>query len=193
MKQQGVYVAFKMIDVKTLKSWLDTEMAVLVDVREAVERAEASIPGSLFVPLGNLKRQNLPDLAGKKLVMHCRGGGRGGRACEKLLAEDENLEIYNLEGGITAWGEAGFAVESSAKKILPLGRQVQVTIGGMLLLFCALGYLIAPIFFLLTAVIGLGLVFAGITGFCGLAILLAKMPWNRSGASKSFCQIKPSK
>lgn len=184
-------MSLKVVDVNTLKTWLDKGEAILIDVREAVERADAAIPGSVFMPLANVSRQNLPELSEKKLVVHCHRGGRGGKACEKLLAEDENLEIYNLEGGITAWKEAGFAVESAGKKILPLERQVQLAIGGMLILFCVLGYLIAPIFFLLTGFIGLGLVFAGLTGFCGLAILMAKMPWNSSSETKSFCQIKP--
>lgn len=101
----------KNIDTKTLKEWMEKGEAFVVGVREPEEYKEASIPGALLIPLANLSRQSLPHIFGKKLVMHCRFGKRGSKACEKLLAEDPNLEIYNLEGGISAWIQAGYKVK----------------------------------------------------------------------------------
>jgi hypothetical protein len=131
------------------------------------------------LPLGSVSKSALPPCAGKKLVIHCRKGGRGGSACEKLLTEDPNLDIYNLEGGIEAWNTAGLAVVSSGKAFLPLDRQVQLTIGLILITGSVLGALFSPAWFLLTGLIGAGLTMAGLTGFCGLAMLMAKMPWNQ--------------
>jgi rhodanese-related sulfurtransferase len=160
----------------------------LVDVRTSAEHAAENIPGAKFIPLGELCKQVLPDIAGKKLVVHCQAGKRGGAACEKLLAEDPNLEIYNLEGGISAWVKAGHATHVSGKFFLPLDRQVQLTIGLGVLLGVVLGYSVNTGFFLLSAFFGLGLTFAGLTGTCGLALLMAKMPWNRAApVPNHFC------
>ena len=119
----------KTIDAKLLKTWLDNGEAVLIDVREPVENQAEAIAGSLLMPLSSVCKEKLPDYSGKKLVIHCKKGGRGGSACEKLLAEDPNLDIYNLEGGISAWGEAGYPITTYRKTLLPLDRQVQLAIG----------------------------------------------------------------
>jgi rhodanese-related sulfurtransferase len=172
-------MALKTIDAKTLKSWLDNNEAVLVDVREPAEHAAENIKGATLLPLGNVSKSALPPCAGKKLVIHCRKGGRGGSACQKLLAEDPSLDIYNLEGGIEAWNAAGLTVASSGKAFMPLDRQVQLTIGLLLIIGSTLGYFLTPAFLLLTCLIGVGLTVAGATGFCGLALVMAKMPWNQ--------------
>lgn len=172
-------MTLKSIDVKTLKTWLDNNEAVLVDVREPAEHSAENITGATLLPLGSISKSALPQCAGKKLVIHCRKGGRGGSACQKLLAEDPTLDIYNLEGGIEAWNAAGLTVTSSGKAFMPLDRQVQLTIGLLLITSSALGILFSPVWFLLTGLIGVGLAVAGLTGFCGLALAMAKMPWNQ--------------
>ncbi len=175
-------MTLKTIDTNTLKQWLANSDAVLVDVREPAEHNAENIQGAILLPLGSVSKSTLPDCAGKKLVIHCAKGGRGNSACEKLLSEDPTLDIYNLEGGIAAWRAAGLTVIGSGKTFLPLDRQVQLTIGLLLISGSVLGYLFTPAFFLLTGVIGLGLTIAGATGFCGLARIIARMPWNQRTA-----------
>lgn len=170
---------FKTIDSKTLKNWLEKGEAVLVDVREPAEHAASNIDGAVLLPLGKINKTSLPLCAGKKLVIHCQKGRRGEMACKKLISENPNLDVYNLEGGIEAWSTNGFAVISSGKVFLPLDRQVQLTVGVCVLIGSLMGYFISPKFFLLTGFFGAGLTFAGLTGFCGLALLIAKMPWNK--------------
>lgn len=104
----------KTVDAKTLKQWLDKGEAVLVDVREPEEYASENIPDATLVPLAGVCKSALPAASGKKLVIHCKAGKRGGTACEKLLAEDPNLEVYNLEGGISAWAQAGLPVKAGS-------------------------------------------------------------------------------
>lgn len=180
-------MTLKTIDAKTLKTWLDSNEAILVDVREPAEHAAENIKGATLLPLGNVSKSTLPPCAGKKLVIHCRKGGRGGSACEKLLAEDPSLDIYNLEGGIEAWNAAGLTVASSGKAFLPLDRQVQLTIGLLLIAGSVLGAMFSPAWFLMTGLIGAGLTVAGLTGFCGLALVMAKMPWNQAKTT-SYCK-----
>lgn len=168
------------IDALTLKSWLEKGEAVLVDVREPDEFARGHIPRATSVPLAQVK-EAIPALASTpqtKLVFQCQKGGRSGQAC--TLA-GERL-VYNLEGGISAWEAAGLPIESSVSSRatrLPLMHQVQIAVGALILLSVALGFSGIPAGFMLAGFFGAGLLFAGISGWCGMALLLAKMPWNR--------------
>jgi len=170
----------KTVDAATLKRWIEAGEAVVVDVREPGEHAAENIEGAHLVPLGGLTKAAIPSCEGKKLVVHCGLGKRGGKACEKLLAEDPHLDIYNLEGGLSAWKAAGYPIMHSGKFFLPLDRQVQLTIGILLIMGSLLGYFWSPAWFLLTGMIGLGLSAAALTGVCGLTMLMAKMPWNQN-------------
>jgi rhodanese-related sulfurtransferase len=165
------------IDVKTAKQWLDNDEAILIDVREPAEHAFQKIEGAKLHPVGSICCSGIPQ-TDKKILIHCQKGMRGSNACQKLIEENEALEVYNIEGGIEAWQRAGFPVESSGKKMLPLDRQVQLTIGLSVLTFGLLGYFVNPAFALGAAFFGAGLTNAGLTGWCGLAKLMAKMPWN---------------
>jgi rhodanese-related sulfurtransferase len=183
------------IDAKTLKSWIDSGDAMVVDVREPAEFASQKIEGATLLPLGKCCKATLPDTHGKKLVIHCRSGGRGASACQKLLQEDPSLEIYHLKGGISAWESSGETVACSGKNTLPLDRQVQLVVGLSVLTGSVLGYYVNPAFFMLSGFFGAGLTFAGATGFCGLALVLAKMPWNQcekdSASAKTICMTRP--
>lgn len=168
----------KHIDANTAKQWLDNNEAILIDVREPAEHAWQKITGAQLHPLGSICYSNIPQ-TDKKILIHCQKGMRGSNACQKLIAENDALEVYNIEGGIEAWQQAGLPVESSGKKVLPLDRQVQLTIGLSVLTFGLLGYFVNPAFALGAAFFGAGLANAGLTGWCGLAKLMAKMPWNQ--------------
>lgn len=183
-------MTIKTVDAATLKDWMDSGEAVVVDVREPAEHTAEKIQGATLVPLGTVTKSSIPRCEGKKLVIHCRSGKRGSSACEKLLAEDPSLEVYNLEGGISAWSAAGHTVTTSGKFFLPLDRQVQLAIGLMLITASVLGAIFSPVWFLLTGFIGIGLTAAGLTGFCGLALVMAKMPWNQNVAGATSCSVR---
>ncbi|MGB9151642.1 MAG: rhodanese-like domain-containing protein, partial [Alphaproteobacteria bacterium] len=124
----------KNIPASQLKEWLDSDQAILVDVREPAEYKAEHIPGAVLIPLSDVTQSKLPAHAGKKLVFHCRSGKRGGLACEKILGLGAEPDVYNLDGGIMAWSHAGYNVETSGRFFLPLDRQVQLTIGLCVLL-----------------------------------------------------------
>ena len=96
------------IDCATLKKWLKNDEAVLIDVRELAEYQESKIDQAHLIPLGEISINSLPDFKNKKLVLHCRSGKRSLTAGAKLLEENPNLEIFNLEGGIIAWNNCTF-------------------------------------------------------------------------------------
>jgi rhodanese-related sulfurtransferase len=94
--------------------------------------------------------------------------------------------VINVEGGTRAWDQAGLPVVRG-KKTISLERQVRIAAGSLVLLGAALGYFINPLFIGLSAFVGAGLIFAGVTDTCGMGMMLAKMPWNqvRDSASTS--------
>jgi rhodanese-related sulfurtransferase len=169
-------MAVPTIDPQTLRQWQAEGSAILVDVREPAEHRASRIPTARLAPLSRLRCADLP--ASGRLVLHCQKGGRGNSACEKLLKENPKLEVYNLAGGIEAWIGAGLPVEHG-KRALPLDRQVQLTIGLLLLATPVLATSVNPAFVWLAGALGLGLTIAGFTGFCGLAQVMGRMPWNR--------------
>ena len=92
-------------------------------------------------------------------------------------------DAYYLEGGLDAWKRAGLPVHANKKTPLELMRQVQITAGSLVLVGVLLGAFVHPAFFALSGAIGAGLVFAGASGWCGLAQVLRLAPWNRPALS----------
>lgn len=157
--------------------------ALLVDVRGADEHARARIPGALNLPLDQLDEAALAAHAGKPVLFHCRSGMRTAGNAPKLAACAGNMQAFIVEGGLDAWRKAGLPVEEDRSQPLELSRQVQIAAGAMVLLGVLLGAFVAPAFYGLAGFVGAGLVFAGVTGTCGLARLLRVMPWNRVAAA----------
>lgn len=157
--------------------------AVLVDIRSTDEHAREAIPGARHLPLETLGAAGMPMGADTVVIYHCRSGNRtrmnGGR-----LAAATSGEACILEGGLDAWKKAGLPVQADASQPLELSRQVQIAAGSFILLGVILGATVAPGFYALSGFVGAGLVFAGVSGFCGLARVLVRMPWNRRAMSQ---------
>ena len=154
------------------------EGATLIDIRGADEHARSRIPGARNVPLGSeLQLGDAPAV-----IFHCRSGMRTAGACDRLAARVTG-EAFVLDGGLNAWEKAGLPVETDADAPLEIMRQVQIAAGSLVLIGVLLGFLVAPAWFGLSAFVGAGLTFAGVTGFCGMARLLMLMPWNRVKAA----------
>lgn len=157
--------------------------AVLIDIREADEQARERIPGARHHALSRID-QGTPIQAGDDVVIfHCRSGARTKGNAARLAAVAPNCETYVLDGGIDAWKKAGLPVALDRSQPIDLMRQVQIGAGSLVLLGVVLGALVAPGFYALSAFVGAGLTFAGITGFCGMARLLSLLPWNRRAAA----------
>lgn len=156
--------------------------AILVDVREADEHARERIPGARNLPLSRLEEAELAVQGGRPVLFHCRSGARTQGNAVRLAAKAGLCEAYVVEGGLEAWKRAGLPVAEDRRQPLELMRQVQIAAGAMVVLGVLLGALVAPGFYALAGVVGAGLVFAGVTGTCGLARLLRLMPWNRAPA-----------
>jgi rhodanese-related sulfurtransferase len=170
--------AFSLIEPHELHQRMQKGDIVLIDIREPSEYAREHITGARLVPLGAIDSHDFDAERGKAVVFTCRSGNRTAMHATRLLAKGFR-EAYVLAGGIDGWKKAGLPVHFNPKAPLDLQRQVQIAAGSLALLGAVLAWLVSPWFILLSGFVGAGLMMAGITGFCGLARLLAVMPWNR--------------
>lgn len=174
----------EIIQPAELKSLLPSGCC-LIDVREPIEHAEEHIVGAKLIPLGQLDQRSQEIDRNAPVVVMCRSGKRGGEAMKRLQAMGIT-NVRNLKGGILAWKGDGHPVGKTRGSAMPLMQQVQLTIGLGVLTGAILAFTVHPNWVFLCAFFGAGLTMAGSTGWCGLAILMSKMPWNRV-AGQSCC------
>ncbi len=158
---------------------LDENRAILIDVRETDEHAREHILGARLAPLSAIDAHDFDRDHGKIAIFHCRSGMRTQANAAKLLARGFARAFY-LDGGLEGWKAAGLPAHNNARVPLEIMRQVQIAAGALILLGVSLGTLANPAFYALSGFIGAGLLFAGATGWCGMAMALKAMPWNRT-------------
>jgi len=167
------------IDANTLKSWLADESVVLIDIREQDEYARENIPESRLVSLSKFGNHDFDqDHLDKRVVFHCASGNRTAMAAIELLNTGFS-EVYILKNGIAGWKAAGLITRINKKVPICIMRQVQIIVGASMLLGIVLGLLVSPWFFGLSAMMGGGILFAGISGACTMANVLTRLPYNR--------------
>ncbi len=152
--------------------------AVLIDIRDKDEHLREGIPGARHHALSRIDAETPVRPGDDIVVFHCRSGARTTGNAARLAAAAETCEAYILEGGLDAWKRAGLPIRFDRKQPIEIMRQVQIAAGSFVLLGVVLGALLNPAFYLLSGFVGAGLVFAGVSGFCGMAHLLEAMPWN---------------
>jgi rhodanese-related sulfurtransferase len=166
------------VEATTLKMWLERGEALLIDVREPSEYAAEHIPDAQLLPLSTFDLARVPQEAGKKVVLHCVMGKRSEQAGQKLL-DAGFTTVYNFRGGVQAWKDAGYTTTRGQQAPLSLQRQAQIVSGSLVLLGTLLGVIGSPWFLLLSGAVGIGFVYAGVSGTCGMATLLARLPYNQ--------------
>lgn len=176
------------IDVRSLHARLQAgETLELLDVRTPPEHSAGHVPSVKLVPLDELDakaflRQRAQS--DQPLYLLCQTGRRAQRAIEKFQKVGFDGCVL-VEGGTAAWAEAGFPLNRGTSRVIPLMRQVQIVVGGVSAVGALLALTVNVRFALIPLITGGGLLFAGCTGFCGLALVLAKLPWNKSATSPS--------
>lgn len=182
--------SYKTIQCKDLSDLCNSDQQIdLIDVRTPVEFREIHNAFAQNVPLDSLDPKSVMESrtdSGEPLYVICRAGSRGTKACQMFVdAGYEN--VVNVDGGTLAWDAAGLPVVRG-KKMMSLERQVRIAAGSLVVIGVGLSFL-HPYFIGLSAFVGAGLVFAGVTDTCGMGMMLAKMPWNQvrdeHGASSS--------
>lgn len=170
----------KTISAKEAADWLAGGDAVLIDVREPDEFRDEHIIYANSVPLGRLHDylSQLRVPPNKKVIFQCMKGKRGEKACAAVHENSFGGGIYNLEGGIVSWKGEGLPVVRAGTGI-SIFRQVQIIVGSLIAILVGLGFMGLTIGFIIAGFFGAALFFAGVTGWCGLAMLLSRMPWNK--------------
>ena len=160
----------------------------LLDVRTSPEYASAHVPGAELTPLNelNVEAYLAQHKPGTPIYVLCQAGMRASKAIEQFEQAGCN-DCVLVEGGTQAWIDAGLPVHRGASGVLPLMRQVQIVAGTLSAAGAILAPAVNPWFAVLPLLIGCGFIFAGITGTCGLALLLARMPWNHGQDSSCHC------
>jgi rhodanese-related sulfurtransferase len=154
----------------------------LIDVRTPAEYGEVHVEGAHNIPLDRLEPTAIAALhVGKQgpIYFVCRSGGRSQKACEKMIAAGIP-DVVSVEGGTSACEAAGLGVARSGRKVMSLERQVRIAAGGLVVVGAVLGQFVNPAWHGLSAFIGAGLVFAGVTDTCGMGMMIAKLPWNQA-------------
>ena len=155
----------------------------IIDVRTPAEFAEIHAEGARLIPLDQLNPKEVLAARGgatdAPLYLICKSGSRAAKACEKFTAAGFG-NVFSIEGRTAAWEKAGLPV-TRGRKMISLERQVRIAAGLLVLLGVLLGWFLHPVFLLLSAFVGSGLLFAGVTDWCGMGLFLAKMPWNQRG------------
>jgi rhodanese-related sulfurtransferase len=155
--------------------------AILVDIREADEHAREKVIGARHLALSKLDEAELALHDGKPVIFHCRSGART-MSNESRLARKVGgaCEAFIVDGGLDAWKKAGLPVATDRRQPIELQRQVQLGAGSLAFLGTMLGLFVSQWFFAVPALVGAGLIVAGVTGFCGMARILMRAPWNRA-------------
>jgi len=162
------------------------ERATLIDVRTPVEFSEVHAPQAVNIPLDRFSPAELASIGciecDQPVYLLCRSGQRAAKAADKLIAAGFTRPIV-ISGGTLAWIEAGLPVTRGTTKVISLERQVRIAAGSVIFATALLTHFVHPGFVWIAAFVGAGLVFAGITDFCGMGLLIAKMPWNQRKGS----------
>ncbi len=149
-----------------------------INVCTPAEYKEKHIVGVRNVPLSEIKN-HLAEFADiHTLYVHCRSGKRASEAIALLQELGVAAKLVNVEGGLLAWDEAGLPTHSLTSR-MPIMQQVLLCAGLLVLGGLLLSVYVHPAYIAITAFVGMGLTFSGMTGWCGMSLVLAKMPWNK--------------
>ncbi len=167
-----------------------TNGAQLIDIRSPDEFARIHINGAVCMPIDSLDKDKINQNTNPNnsqnndniVIFHCLSGVRTVQNADKIIACTPNCTAYIMDGGLQAWQKAGLPIIIDRTQPISLMRQVQIVAGILILLGVALGSRVSPWFYGISGFVGAGLLFAGVTGFCGMARLLALLPYNRKSS-----------
>ena len=161
-----------------LREVLENGEVHLIDVRERVEFAGGRIAGASLLPLGELERRHSEIDHSKPIYVMCRTGRRSAEA-QRKLHDMGFTNVINVSGGFEAWKKEKLPFEVDEHAAWSIERQVRFTAGLLVLIGVLLSVFVHPYFIVLSGLIGFGLAFTATIDWCGMGILIAKMPWNR--------------
>lgn len=152
----------------------------ILDVRTPVEYREFHLKNAINIQLDKLSEESLHAAGFVKselLYVVCKSGSRAKNATQQLSSI--GYQAVCVDGGTLACKDCGMDIECSGKKAISIERQVRIAAGSLVLFGVVLSLGISTSFLFIPMFVGVGLVFSGFADWCGMALLLAKMPWNK--------------
>ncbi|AEE26754.1 rhodanese-like domain-containing protein [Francisella hispaniensis] len=164
------------ISVKQFLDLQKKEKVKLIDIRTPAEHSRECIDCAENILVDDIYDADIkPD---EVVVLHCQSGNRTNQAASKVVGLNAK-KVYLLDGGINAWKQHKQPTQKNLKEPLPIMRQVQIIVGFLVLLGVVLSFTVSQYFAILSGFFGAGLLFAGLTGTCGLAVMLEFLPYNK--------------
>lgn len=161
-----------------------TQDTCILDVRTLAEIKASGLPDCLHIPLHELTAERLQEEIAKSgknaenIYLLCQAGRRAEMAADALKDKVQS-KLFIIEGGMNAVKQSNIAMKETARKVIPLERQIRIAAGILIMTGVALGTWVHPGFYGLSAFVGAGLTFAGITDICPMGMMIAKAPWNK--------------
>jgi len=152
--------------------------AQLIDICSPTEYASGHVQGAINIPMEQIGARMADLRIGSPVVLICKSGQRASATAEVLRTS--RTDVLVLDGGTRAWKESGGQVVVNTRTGWSLERQVRLGAGLLVLVGVVLSLVWNRGWIGLSAAVGLGLTFAGLTDICGMAFLLTKMPWNKA-------------
>lgn len=176
------------INTDEFKRLCDQQIVVVIDVRETDEYRYEHIPNTINMPLSTFSPNDAAQAArNSMLIIHCQSGIRT-RNNQTLFAQIPVNDVLILEGGLNSWKQQRCVLVKNKKASLPIMRQVQIIVGSLILFGMVLSLTVSPWFLIIPTFLGGGLIFAGVTGFCGLATILDRLPYNQNNHCNNMCK-----
>ena len=155
--------------------------SLLLDVRSPAEFRGGHVRGATNLPLEAVTAAKAVQLRGenaaRRVVLLCASGKRATLAAERLSGK--GLQILVVTGGTAACAQCGQPLDKISNGVISIERQTRIAAGTLVLSGVLLGAYVDPAFYGLSGFIGAGLIFAGLTDWCGMGLLIAKAPWNK--------------
>lgn len=175
--------AYALIEPEAAHRILETRKGQLVDVREVSEVDALRVEGALNLPLSRLKELAARLDPKAPVYLLCRSGSRAASAAAQL--KELGLgEIFVVRGGLDAWTASGRPVVHGESRVWSMERQVRFAAGLLVFTGTALGLTVHRGLFALAAFVGAGLMFSAVTDTCTMALVLARLPWNRGSCGR---------
>lgn len=174
----------KRISAQEYLKKMDTEPSVTIDLRTPAEHAQENLRHGVLLPVHKLDCEKLNHVLAAEstrdvpVYLLCQSGQRAELAVNNLAGKT-NHELIIIDGGLNALKQCGVETAQNKSSVISLERQVRIAAGTMVLTTVVAGFFIHVAFYALAGIVGAGLMFAGITNTCGMAMVLARMPWNQ--------------
>jgi rhodanese-related sulfurtransferase len=150
----------------------------VIDVRTPAENRAVFVDNMINIPVEKIM-DSIQEIKGAEPVyVFCNSGIRGVMVCEDLALHGVT-NLVNVDGGMQAWIKADLPFTRTKRWSMPMMQQVMAIAGTLIISGVLASQYFNPNFVWLSGGVGMGLLYAGLSGNCYMTEVLALMPWNK--------------